>query len=179
VHKQKVTHILICVCILVSVIQHDKGIVRITLSSGVLSGNTTFVQYYLINCTILGKILMNIKRLFWFSLQYLSEIFLILRKIQRGIIINVNRSSCKVPVILVRFKINLNFLRRHSMKYSNAKFHEDPSSGSRFVPCGRTYKPTYTMKLTVAFRELRKHLNSSHIFLPANIAQNLCKLITF
>jgi hypothetical protein len=33
----------------------------------------------------------------------LSEIFLILRRIQRDIIINVHRCFCKVPVILVRF----------------------------------------------------------------------------
>ena len=33
----------------------------------------------------------------------LSETFLILRRIQRDIIVNVLRSSCKVPVILVRF----------------------------------------------------------------------------
>jgi len=33
----------------------------------------------------------------------LSAIFLILRRIQRAIIIYVHRFSCKVPVILVRF----------------------------------------------------------------------------
>jgi hypothetical protein len=33
----------------------------------------------------------------------LSETFLILRRTQRDIIINVHRYSCKVPVILVRF----------------------------------------------------------------------------
>jgi hypothetical protein len=33
----------------------------------------------------------------------LSETFLILGRIQRGIVINVHSSSCKVPNILVRF----------------------------------------------------------------------------
>jgi hypothetical protein len=47
--------------------------------------------------------LLNIICVFWFPLQLLSETFLILRRIQRDIIINVHRSSCKVPVILVRF----------------------------------------------------------------------------
>ena len=40
----------------------------------------------------------------------LSEIFLILRKIQRDIILNLRRSSCQVPVIIVRFERNLKFL---------------------------------------------------------------------
>jgi len=42
------------------------------------------------------------KVFFWFSLQLLSGTFLILRRIQREIITNVQRSSCKVPNILVR-----------------------------------------------------------------------------
>jgi hypothetical protein len=37
------------------------------------------------------------------SLQILSKTFLILRRVQQNIIINVQRSSCKVPVILVGF----------------------------------------------------------------------------
>jgi hypothetical protein len=43
-----------------------------------------------------------IKCAFRFSLHLLSEPFLILRSIQRDVIINVPGSSCKVPVILVR-----------------------------------------------------------------------------
>ena len=51
----------------------------------------------------LGKQLLNIKCVFWFSLQLLSEKFLILSRIQRDIVINVKTCSCKVSVILVRF----------------------------------------------------------------------------
>jgi hypothetical protein len=38
------------------------------------------------------------------------KIFLILRSIHNGIIINLNRSSCKVLVILVKFYWNLKIL---------------------------------------------------------------------
>ena len=39
---------------------------------------------------------LSVKSVFWFYLQIVSQIFLILRIIQRDIIINVHRSSCKV-----------------------------------------------------------------------------------
>ena len=45
--------------------------------------------------------------MFWFPVQLLSETFLIL-KLQQ-VIINVHKSSHKVPVILVRFSSNSNF----------------------------------------------------------------------
>jgi hypothetical protein len=40
----------------------------------------------------------KIKRVFWFSLQLLAEIFFILRIIQRQIITNLHRHPSKVPV---------------------------------------------------------------------------------
>ena len=50
-----------------------------------------------------NKKLLHIKCVFLFSLQILSETFLTVRRIQRDTIINVRRSSCKVPVVLVGF----------------------------------------------------------------------------
>jgi hypothetical protein len=49
-----------------------------------------------------SKKLFIIKCVFGFSLQILSEIFLILRRIQYHVIINVSTTSCKIPVILLR-----------------------------------------------------------------------------
>jgi hypothetical protein len=54
--------------------------------------------------------------MFWCSLQLLSKTFFILRRIQQDIVINVETSSHKVPVIFVGFQWNLNFLDRISEK---------------------------------------------------------------
>ena len=61
-----------------------------------------YVPHYLINGIIFVlKQLFNIKRVFRFSLQFLSEKFIILRRIKRDIITNVRRSSCKVPAVVI------------------------------------------------------------------------------
>ena len=60
-------------------------------------------RHYLINGTIFGTESLNIKCVFWFSLQHLFEIFLVLRRIRRVIVINVKASFCEVHVIFVGF----------------------------------------------------------------------------
>jgi len=50
----------------------------------------------------------NIKLVFWFHLQLLSETLLILRR-NAWDIINLRTSPCKVPVVLLRLQSNLNF----------------------------------------------------------------------
>ena len=48
--------------------------------------------------------------------------------------------------------MDLKFSFESVEKYSNIKFHENPSSGSRDVPCGRRGGRTDMTKLVVAFR---------------------------
>ena len=49
---------------------------------------------------------------------------------------NVYMSSCKVRYSYLNLK-KLDFSPQITEKYSNNKFHENPSSGSQVVPCGR------------------------------------------
>ena len=65
----------------------------------------------------------------------------ILRR-NREIIINVRRSSYKVPVIIVRFNETFIFWQIFE-KYSNIQLHENPFTGSRVVTCGQTDRQTW------------------------------------
>jgi hypothetical protein len=115
-------------------IQHAMRKHRIILSSVACPA----VQYFSTlshNETILKKIL-NVQCVFWFSPQFVSEIFLILRRTDQDFIKNICWSLCKVPVILTRFWWNWN-LFDGCLKNSNIKFHQNPSSRSREAPSGR------------------------------------------
>jgi hypothetical protein len=96
---------------------------------------------YIINGRIIGKRL-NIKCVFLFSILIFSETFLFLRRIERNII-NVQTGSYKVPV---------EFSRQIFEEYSNIRFYENPSHGSRDIPCWRTDGQTHTTKVIDAFR---------------------------
>jgi len=115
------------------VIRDLKGMSRIIFSSMACMVLPHFSQY-LIKCAIFGKKNYCI----WYSVQLLSETFLILKRIQRDII-NVHMSSWKVTVILVRFLIELE-IPWQFLKRSGIKFYEHPFIGSSVVPCGPTDK---------------------------------------
>jgi hypothetical protein len=69
-----------------------------------LTGCAVFFQHYLISGTIFQKKkTFNTKCMFEFSLQYFRGAFLTLRNIPRDIV-TVNKPSCQVTVILVRFQ---------------------------------------------------------------------------
>ena len=77
--------------------------------------------------------------MFEFSLQTLSETFLIVRRTKRDTITDELRSSRKVPVILERFNWNLNFLDTFSKNTVISNFIKiRPVGAELFRVNGRT-----------------------------------------
>ena len=71
------------------------------------------------------------------------------------------RYSCQILMKLV-------FPRQIFEKDSYIKFHENPSRGSRVVPCGQTDRHTDTTKLIVSFRNFANSLKIPRLF-PAEL----------
>jgi hypothetical protein len=67
--------------------------------------------------------------MFLFSLQLFYETFLILKRNERDMIKNVYSSSCSCPILM-----EIEFSRQIFEKYTDIKFHENPSSWSRDLP---------------------------------------------
>jgi hypothetical protein len=111
--------------------------------------------HYLTNGTISVKCYWTWNVL-WFSVQLLYETFLTLGRIQRDIIIIVHMSSRKViNPFSWQILMELEFSRQIFEKNSNMKFHQNPSCGSRIVPCWQTDGRTDVTKVIVAFRNFR------------------------
>ena len=150
VGNQKVLHILcvcVCVCVCVAlVIWHAQRMCHIILSSMACPA-LNFSHIITKGHDFGKKTILNIKCVFWFSLQRLSDSFLILRRIRRDTIINVHRLLRKVP--FVRFSSNTNYTRQIFEEYSNIKFEGNTCSESRAIPWGWTDSMT---KVIVASR---------------------------
>ena len=73
--------------------------------------------------------------MFWFPLQFSSNTSLTLRIIQRDIITNVHRSSCKVPIIIVIYSSMFNFLDRVLKNIQLSNFIKNLFHGSQAGNC--------------------------------------------
>jgi hypothetical protein len=67
----------------------------------------------------------------------LSETFLILRRIQRNIIINAHRPLCKILTVLLRLQIVLEFLDIFSTNFQISKFLNIHPVGADFFQADR------------------------------------------
>jgi hypothetical protein len=104
----------------------------------------------------------------WFSLQLSSETFLIVRRIERDMIINVYWSARKVPAFLGRW--NVNFLDVCSKNNQLSYFMKIPRvEAELFCANGRIDGRTDKTKLIVAFSNFVKAPKTrQNIFFSAN-----------
>jgi hypothetical protein len=96
------------------------------------------------------KFVENIVFFFYFFLQRLSETFIIIRRIFAKNCHKFTETLMWSTPCSCQILITLEFSGRIYEKYSNTKFRENPSSGSRVAPCGQTDKQNMT-KLAAAF----------------------------
>ena len=92
--------------------------------------------HYFINCKIFKRKFLNTKCVFWFPLQILSEIFLILRIIERDmikkfILVFVNSNRYYYPIFIKLEFSWKSFRKIFKYKISWKSFQWEPSSSTR------------------------------------------------
>jgi hypothetical protein len=113
------------------VIQHTKHRHCTVLSRMTCLAHYIFKQYLTSRAFFVTQVFEH-KTCFDFPHNSCLQQFSLVRRIWLGTIKSVLRSSCKLPVILVRFQPNSEFLNIFSRTT-----HENPSSESRVVPYRR------------------------------------------
>jgi len=111
-----------CFCILARYLRRNISLSATCLALQYFSILSLTQKYF-------GKRLLKIKCVLIFSLQMLSEIFLILKRIQLDLFIYLHRSLR----ILIKFESNFS---NGFSKSLNIKFKENPTNESCVVTCG-------------------------------------------
>jgi hypothetical protein len=131
-------------------------------------------RHYLINGTIFGKKLNDTKCVLYFLYTFYVKHFLFSDEFTE-IVIHVETSSCKLPVILVGFWYNLSFLSRFSKNAQISSFIKiRPMGAELFHAAGRTWRSQQWL-----FEILRKRLkhNGRHNLKykgGSNLTGNIC-----
>ena len=118
--------------------------------------------HYLINGTIFGKkkVLLNIQCVFWFSIQILSETFLILGRTEWDIIINVYWSSCNRYCSQVSTKLKI---ISTGTQISNVMKIRRVGAGCSLRTDGRTDRQTDLSKILASFRKFAKACKNTEL----------------
>jgi hypothetical protein len=104
-----------------------------------ISGSTTLLALFQNWHDFLKNVVDNKMCVLAFSTTFVQT-FLILRRIWWGIVTYVKTSSYEVQLCLSDFdKIVIFSTDFRGKKSLNIKFHQNPSSESRVIPCGRTH----------------------------------------
>ena len=120
-----------------------------------------YFSHYLINGAVFRRKLLNIKCVFRFSMQLLSKMFLIRRKIQWGIVINVKTYSCN-PLFsldfnetwiswtncwkILKYQISWKYVQREPSCSMRTDGHDKASS--RFQQLCQHQSVTRTLRVT-------------------------------
>jgi len=124
------------------------------------------LPHHVINSTIFGKKLLNITCVVWFSLQFLSETFLIARRIQPDILIYVHKSSCQAYIFLVtlpsikKLEFSRQIFEKKILDYSTKWNKIRPVGAELFHVYGKTDGHTDMTKLTVTLHNFAYSLKN-------------------